>query len=136
VSDNAPTVGGRQEIDRSATPISGSRPAKRAAAAERAAPRAVGRPQPGTTRVPQCHCGRPIHYADQQTAIRMIRAAQKHGEFIIIAVGGRFWKVQRHYFLLHAIEASELPNLGFEEVTWAQDAAPPENPPNPPDGGR
>ena len=48
------------------------------------------------------------------------------GEYTIITVGKRSWRVQRHYLALHGLRAKELPELAkrlnFEEVTHARPA--------------
>jgi len=66
-----------------------------------------------------CHCGRPLHYTDPVIE-RMVRALiDELGEYIRITVEGRTWLVQRHYIALHGVKGSELPSLGFPEVTNA-----------------
>jgi hypothetical protein len=64
----------------------------------------------------RCHCGRPLHYTDATIAALMARLVAELGEYIPITVGGRTWRVQRHYAALHGIRARDLPTLGFEEV--------------------
>jgi hypothetical protein len=64
----------------------------------------------------RCHCGRPLHYTDAKIAGLMARIVAEQGEYIPITVGGRTWRVQRHFAALHWIRAWELPGLGFEEV--------------------
>jgi hypothetical protein len=64
-----------------------------------------------------CHCGRPVHYTDpviERTVRELIRQL---GEYIKVTVNGRTWLVQRHYIALHGIKGSELPDLGFQEIT-------------------
>ena len=64
-----------------------------------------------------CHCGRPLHYTDPVIE-RMVRALIRQlGEYIKVTVNGRTWLVQRHYIALHGIKGSELPDLGFQEIT-------------------
>ena len=64
-----------------------------------------------------CHCGRPLHYTDPVIE-RMVRALIRQlGEYIKVTVNGRTWLVQRHYIALHGIKESELPELGFQEIT-------------------
>ena len=65
----------------------------------------------------QCHCGRPLHYSDPEAQATVERLITERGEYVAITVGDRTWSVQRHYIALHGINASELPALGFTELT-------------------
>jgi hypothetical protein len=66
--------------------------------------------------VDRCYCGRALHYPDPtlQRVVEKLIAA--HGARVIVTVGKRSWLVPRHYIALHGLKASELPDLGFEEV--------------------
>ena len=66
-----------------------------------------------------CHCGRPLHYSDPAIRARVERMIELSGgaQYVPITVGRRTWLVQKHYIALHGIKASELPNLGFPEIT-------------------
>jgi hypothetical protein len=63
-----------------------------------------------------CACGRPLHYIDPSVEAQVRRMVANLGEYATVAVGGRKWKVQRHYIALHGLKAQELPTLGFEEI--------------------
>ena len=67
----------------------------------------------------RCHCGRPLYYSDPKIRARVERMIELSGgaHYLPITVGGRTWLVQKHYIALHGIRASELPNLGFQEIT-------------------
>jgi hypothetical protein len=70
--------------------------------------------------VTYCHCGKPLHYTDRTIELMVTELVRQLGEHIKITVDGRTWLVQRHYIALHGIKGSELPHLGFQEVTNAQ----------------
>ena len=64
-----------------------------------------------------CHCGRPLHYSDPEIQKLVEKIIAEKGEFVPIKVlGGRAWKVPRHFIALHGIRAWEIPTLGFEEI--------------------
>ena len=65
----------------------------------------------------RCHCGRPLHYTDRATELMVKELVRQLGEYIKITVDGRTWLVQRQYIALHGIKGSELPGLGFQEIT-------------------
>ena len=65
----------------------------------------------------RCHCGRPLHYTDPAIEAMVRMLIRELGEYIKITVDGRTWLVQRHYIALHGIKGSELPDLGFQEIT-------------------
>lgn len=65
----------------------------------------------------KCHCGKPLHYTQLGVERFMRAVVLEQGEFVKVTVSGRSWMVQRHYVALHGLKASELPMLGFEEVT-------------------
>lgn len=46
----------------------------------------------------------------------MRRMVARLGEYVVVAVGGRKFRVQRHYVALHGIKAAEMDRLGFEEI--------------------
>jgi hypothetical protein len=64
-----------------------------------------------------CHCGRPLHYADEVARAMIEALIQRHGAFVPVTVGMRTWRVPRHYIALHGLAASEVARLGFEEIT-------------------
>lgn len=65
-----------------------------------------------------CACGRPLHYLNSLNEAAMNRAIKEAGdEFVPVkVVGGKTYRVQRHYIALHGLNARELPSLGFREV--------------------
>lgn len=63
-----------------------------------------------------CPCGRPLHYSDPKIQAAVESLIKALGPTIPVTVGGRTWKVPRHYIALHGIKAVELPFLGFEEA--------------------
>ena len=60
---------------------------------------------------------RPLHYTDRTVELMVKGLVRQLGEYIKIPVDGRTWLVQRHYIALHGIKGSELPDLGFQEIT-------------------
>lgn len=68
---------------------------------------------------PMCHCGKPLHYTDPAIQRAVEELVEELGEYVTITVGGRSWRVQRHYIALHGVKAWELPGLGFEEIKAA-----------------
>lgn len=78
---------------------------------------------PSTARVPaseMCHCGKPLHYisgAARAAAEKLITAGGTHVLITAQDKTGRRrgWLVPRHYLILHAPKAQDLPDLGFEE---------------------
>ncbi len=68
----------------------------------------------------RCHCGKPLHYIDEDVKRYVFLTIDKLGEYINVTdSSGRTWRVQRHYIALHGIKEQELSTLGFEEVTDA-----------------
>ena len=68
-----------------------------------------------------CACGKPLHYSDPKIRAGVEDLIARLGPTIEVAViGGKKFKVPRHYIALHGIKATELPELaarlGFEEV--------------------
>lgn len=63
-----------------------------------------------------CHCGQPLHYSNPEMERIMRRMVARLGEYVVVAVGGRKFRVQRHYVALHGIKAAEMDRLGFEEI--------------------
>jgi hypothetical protein len=66
--------------------------------------------------VTTCHCGQPLHYSDPDMKRAVEAIIRVLGEYTLVKIGGRAWRVQRHYIALHGLKAVELPFLGFEEV--------------------
>jgi hypothetical protein len=69
----------------------------------------------------RCACGRPLHYSDEKARVTVERLNELAGTPLIkVTVGGRAWRVPRHYIALHGLKADELPRLalrlGFSEV--------------------
>lgn len=65
----------------------------------------------------RCHCGQPLHYTVPAIEAFMRKLVAEAGEFVdITVVGGKTYRVPRHYIALHGINAADLPTLGFEEV--------------------
>jgi hypothetical protein len=63
-----------------------------------------------------CHCGKPLHYSDPRIQAMVEELVQVKGQTIVVTIGKRSWRVQRHYIALHGIRGWELPGLGFEEI--------------------
>lgn len=63
-----------------------------------------------------CACGQPLHYSDPKTQAMVQEMVDTFGPLIRVSVGGRTWKVPRHYIALHGLRAQDLPDLDFEEV--------------------
>ena len=63
-----------------------------------------------------CACGKPLHYSDAAAQRQVQRLVDKLGEYTMVTIEGRTWRVQRHYIALHGLKAHELPLLGFREV--------------------
>jgi len=63
-----------------------------------------------------CACGRPLHYNSSYVQDMVTRLAQRLGETVIVSVGGRRYKVQRHYLALHGLKAKELPQLAEQGI--------------------
>lgn len=61
----------------------------------------------------RCHCGRPLHYRDPEIARIMHALVAELGEYVVVQVGGRRWRVPRHYIALHGLRGADLPSLGF-----------------------
>jgi hypothetical protein len=73
---------------------------------------------------PLCACGLPEqHYTDPGVQSWVNALIRRKGPTVLLTVdlpgGARSFRVSRHYVALHGIVASELPNLGFEEVKEA-----------------
>lgn len=68
--------------------------------------------------IERCHCGLPLHYRSPKSYAAVERQIAQAGgnQFVNVTCEGRTWKVQRHYIALHGLNASELADLGFEEV--------------------
>ncbi len=66
-----------------------------------------------------CHCGKPLHYMNLNTFIKISQLSNDLGEFIKIksTQSGKTYLVQRHYIALHGINGEDLDNLGFELVS-------------------
>jgi hypothetical protein len=71
----------------------------------------------GGAAVDGCPCGRPLHYRDPLIQAVIEEMIERLGTHLPITVGRRTWLVPRHYIALHGVKASELPHLGFPEVT-------------------
>ena len=65
-----------------------------------------------------CFCGRPLHYTNPKIEILMQSLVSRLGTHIKITLQetGRSFMVPRHYVALHGLKATELPELGFEEI--------------------
>lgn len=68
----------------------------------------------------RCPCGRPLHYGDPHNEELVSEMVANHGDAVKVVIGGRAWKVPRHYIALHGIGGGSLADvakeLGFEEV--------------------
>lgn len=65
----------------------------------------------------RCHCGRPLHYSSPEIRADVERLIAELGPLINVTVGGRTWRVPRHYIALHGLLGAEVATLGFEEIT-------------------
>lgn len=63
-----------------------------------------------------CHCGKPLHYSDPTLQKQVEEIIAMTDEFIVIQVGDKRFKVQRHYIALHGIKGADIEKLGFEQV--------------------
>lgn len=63
-----------------------------------------------------CACGQPLHYTNPELEAFVQGVCDRLGDFVSVTVGGRTWRVQRHYIALHGLKATDLPSLGFQEV--------------------
>lgn len=75
----------------------------------------------GAEPVAMCPCGLPLHYSSADSQAHVESVIAKKGPVVTIAImGGRTFKVPRHYIALHGLQASEINELaakyGFEEV--------------------
>lgn len=68
-----------------------------------------------------CHCGQPLHYRNPAHEKIMRGIVAEHGPMMPVTVGDRTWLVARHYVALHGIVGSQVPLLGFEEVTTSHE---------------
>ena len=68
----------------------------------------------------KCACGQPLHYIDPASEEVVQKLVDKLGEFVDVGVGGKIYKIPRHYIALHGLQAASLPQLaeelGFEVV--------------------
>jgi hypothetical protein len=64
-----------------------------------------------------CHCGQPLHYTSQRVAAWVGEEIRLLGPTVIVTVGGRSWRVPRHYIALHGLKGRDVAGLGFEEIT-------------------
>jgi hypothetical protein len=66
-----------------------------------------------------CHCGKPLHYSRPEHQATVERMIAIHGPTVPVGdlTSGRTWKVDRHYIALHGLKGSDLPTLGFPEIT-------------------
>ena len=65
----------------------------------------------------RCHCGLELHYTDEKIKQQVQEVIDRFGPFIDVVVGGRTFRVQRHYIALHGIKGKDVAQLGFKEVT-------------------
>lgn len=63
-----------------------------------------------------CYCGKPLHYSDPAMREAVQRMVNRLGEYIIVVVGKRRFKIPRHYIALHGLRAWQVAKLGFEQV--------------------
>jgi hypothetical protein len=64
-----------------------------------------------------CFCGEPLHYTNESVRKRVQALVDELGRFQRITVFDHgTYLVDRHYYALHGIKGSELPNLGFERI--------------------
>lgn len=72
--------------------------------------------QPSATAL--CHCGLPLHYASDMKRNYAEHIIKHGGEYAVFQSRktGKYYRVQRHYYLLHGFAWDNLDNLGFEEV--------------------
>lgn len=68
-----------------------------------------------------CPCGLPLHYSSASSRAHVEAVIAEKGPVVTVAImGGRTFKVPRHYIALHGFKASEINELaakyGFEEV--------------------
>jgi hypothetical protein len=75
-----------------------------------------------STQAKQCHCGKPLHYTNKALEAQLIQLSADLGEYMnLTIIGGKTYRVQRHYVALHGIKGKDISTLGFEEVK--QDAS-------------
>lgn len=65
----------------------------------------------------KCHCGLDLHYSNSALQKQVQEIVDKFGPYIDVIVGGRTFRVQRHYIALHGIKGKDLSTLGFAEVS-------------------
>ncbi len=63
-----------------------------------------------------CHCGKPLHYANPVVQGMVERMVAELGETVTVQMDGRKWKVPRHFIALHGLKGYEIHRLGFQEV--------------------
>lgn len=70
--------------------------------------------------VATCPCQRqvPLDYStrDRLQAISVQAMIAQVGEFTVISIGQRAWRVSRHCIALHGVNAAEIDTYGFEEL--------------------
>jgi hypothetical protein len=63
-----------------------------------------------------CPCGEPLHYHSPEVREAVDYMVEKFGPTVIVQVGERRWRVNKHYIALHGLKGADLPTLGFPEI--------------------
>jgi hypothetical protein len=61
-----------------------------------------------------CHCGKPLHYTDNDIKKKVDKMIEALGIHIDVVYMNKTYKVPRHFIALHGLNACDLDSLGFE----------------------
>ena len=65
----------------------------------------------------RCPCGLPLHYNNPHLEALVEEIINKKGQFALLMVDGREWRIPHHYLALHGKPGLRtIKRLGFEEV--------------------
>lgn len=63
-----------------------------------------------------CHCGKPLHYQNNQIKRTVAMLIEEFGERMPVQVLGKgTFLVPRHYIALHGLKTETIDTLGFEK---------------------
>ena len=57
---------------------------------------------------PLCACGRSLHYGSAAAHLKVLDLIHRLGPTTTVLIGGRRFRVQRHYIALHGLRAQDL----------------------------
>jgi hypothetical protein len=68
-----------------------------------------------------CACGQPLHYTNLHTKALVERLCEEVGEYVVVVMDGKRYRVQRHFIALHGLKAQELEELVVRGIVMREE---------------